>query len=84
MNLITLNRILTAIAAAGVSAAGALAAGQIPERLKPWAALLAALGTVCAKLAKTPSQAMAAAAPAPKTLAPLVPQGPTPPAGPTP
>ena len=70
MNLIILNRILTAIAAAGVAAGGALAAGTVPKGLQPWAALLAAVGTVAAKFAKTPSAAMAAAAPTPKTPEP--------------
>lgn len=70
MNLVTLNKLLTLIAGAGVAAGGALAAGQVPASLQPWAALLAALGTICAKWAKTPSQAMAAAAPAPKQVPP--------------
>lgn len=70
MNLITLNKLLTLVAAAGVFAGGALVAGQVPLALQPWAALLAAVGTVAAKFAKTPSQAMAAAVAPAKPPAP--------------
>ncbi len=73
MNLVALSRILTFVASAGVAAGTALAAGQVPAGWQPWAALLAALGTVCAKWSKTPSQAIAAAVPPAKAPAPPTP-----------
>ena len=71
MNLIVLNRLLKGVASLGGLAASALAAGQVPPGA--WhaiAAALAALGTLAALYAKTPSQAIAAAVPPGKAPAP--------------
>lgn len=66
MGLIWLNRFLNLIVALGTLIGMFSTADQVPPKLRPWAAAFLTLALWAGKYAKTPSQAMAAAAPVPK------------------
>lgn len=63
MKWIWLNRALNAVMWLAGAVAGMSAAGQVPKSLEPYAAILAIVGGIAAKFAKTPSQSIAAAVP---------------------